>query len=157
MPTWARALDDTALEVTTVDPAGRFVSQIEQQFIVVPDGTVAGAIRSGSTWTNPHSPPPPVEPDPVPPPTVYAVLEPATFLGLLLAVGLTKAQLGSARDDVNLRWLWVIFDALRHGVEHPDAGTLGSPLTADGFADLVTYGYLTTDRVAAAKAAWPTT
>lgn len=156
MATWARVLNNIALEVTAVDPAGRFVPEIEQQFLEVPNGTEQGATRSGDVWTNPPPPPPPVTPDPVIPPTVHAVLEPATFLGLLLAVGLTKAKLGDARDDANLRWLWVIFDALQHGVEHPDAGTQGSSLTADSFADLVTYGYLTIDQVAAAKAAWPT-
>lgn len=156
MPTWARVIDDVALEVTTVDPAGRFVHEVELQFIVVPDGTEQRATYTDATWTNPPAPIVPIEPEPGPALAIYAVLEPATFLGLLLAIGLTKEQLGDARDDVNLRWLWVIFDALQHGVEHPNAGTQGSPLTADAFADLVTYGYLSVEQVATAKAAWPT-
>lgn len=152
MTTWARKVDGHAVDVTATSPTLIFPPDVAAQFITVPDGTLNGAQDDGhGGWINPT----PFISNAETPPTVYAVLEPATFLGLLLAVGLTKTQLGNARDDANLRWLWVIFDALQHGVEHPDAGTQGSSLTSEGFADLVAYGYLSSDQVAAAKAAWP--
>lgn len=62
MTAWARIVDNTAIEVTTLNPDTSFHPSLAAQFQAVPDGTMAGATRSGTTWTNPVLAP---EPAPV--------------------------------------------------------------------------------------------
>lgn len=62
MTTWARIVDNTAIEVTTLNPDTSFHPSLAAQFQAVPDGTLAGATRNGTGWTNPTPAP---EPGPV--------------------------------------------------------------------------------------------
>jgi len=53
MTTYARNISNTAVDVTTNNPATSFHPTIAVQFITVPDGTLNGATLSGGVWTNP--------------------------------------------------------------------------------------------------------
>lgn len=53
MTTYARNVNNQAVDVITTDPATTFHADIAAQFIVVSDGTKTGATWNGSTWTNP--------------------------------------------------------------------------------------------------------
>ncbi len=154
MTTWARVVSNIAVEITNTDPAGRFTHDIAAEFQVVPNGTLANATYTDGSWANP-TPGGPI-PDPVYQ-TPYAVLAPASFLGLLLAVGLTTDQLSTAYSDAALKWLWIIFDHLKEGVVHPDSGLEGAELTAGALDALVSASYLSSDQKSAVLAGWPQT
>lgn len=53
MTTYARKINNQAVDVTMSDPATSFHSTLAAQFIVIPDGTENGAIWNGISWLNP--------------------------------------------------------------------------------------------------------
>lgn len=55
MKTYARILNNMAIDVTTSDPSENFHPDVASQFIEVPEGTVNGAIYTDGTWSNPVS------------------------------------------------------------------------------------------------------
>ena len=71
MTTYARNVNNVAVDVTTANPATLFYPTIAAEFITVPDGTVDGATYSNGIWTNP--------PAPTPASPRYAVLTPMQF------------------------------------------------------------------------------
>jgi hypothetical protein len=77
MTTWARSINNQAVDVTTSDPKALFESSVAAQFIEVPDGTVNGAVYINGSWTNPQ----PVQPAPQPTPAqVYPIVSPNTVI-----------------------------------------------------------------------------
>ena len=73
MTTWARNVNNQAVDVVTTNPASLFHLEIAAQFVIVPDGTENGATYAGEEWTNPT----PVTPST--PPVVYEQLTPMQF------------------------------------------------------------------------------
>ena len=73
MTTWARNVNDKAVDVTTVDPTTIFHPEVAAQFVVVPDGTLTGAVYANGSWTNPTPVTPPT------PPVVYSKLTPIQY------------------------------------------------------------------------------
>lgn len=61
MTTWARNIDDYAIDVVTTDPAELFHEEVAAQFIEVPDGTLPNAHLVEGEWVNPEPQP---EPEP---------------------------------------------------------------------------------------------
>lgn len=59
--TYARNVNNIAVDVVTDDPSTLFHPDIACQFIVVPDGTLTGAIYVNNEWTNPLPMPVPAE------------------------------------------------------------------------------------------------
>ena len=56
MTTYARIINNTAVDVVTTNPATLFYPTIAAQFVIVPDGTVHGSVDSGGVWTAPAAP-----------------------------------------------------------------------------------------------------
>ena len=106
MTTWARDVDGVLVEVATTDPTILFHPTIAEQFIVVPDGLVAGATEVDGVWTNPPPPPPPppyVQPPPSPP--VGIIADSARSLALadvhtMVAAGRTDEALAALANLV---------------------------------------------------------
>lgn len=76
MTTWARNLNNQAVDVVTANPATLFFPTLAAQFVVVPDGTVNGATFAGGVWTNPTVVTPPA------PTPVYPTVSVPTFKSL---------------------------------------------------------------------------
>ncbi|MDJ0305399.1 hypothetical protein [Dehalobacter sp.] len=55
---WARIENGIVVETTGVDPAGRFVLEIEQQFISCPDNIEQNWTYAGGTFSQPQEPTP---------------------------------------------------------------------------------------------------
>ena len=74
MTTYARNVNNVAVDVVTADPKTLFYPTIAAEFIVVPDGTQNGATYNATTgvWTAPPAPPTPA-------PAPYPVLSPMQF------------------------------------------------------------------------------
>jgi hypothetical protein len=53
MTTYARNVNNQAVDVVTVDPTTIFHADVAAQFIVVPNGTENGATFANGVWTNP--------------------------------------------------------------------------------------------------------
>ena len=53
MTTYARNVNNQAVDVVTVDPTTLFYAGVAAQFIIVPDGTETGATLANGVWTNP--------------------------------------------------------------------------------------------------------
>ena len=81
MTTYARNVNNQAVDVTTTDPTTIFHADVAAQFIVVPDGIETGATYAGGVWTNPV---------PVVPPAPVVVLPNLTPMQFYLA--LTPAE-----------------------------------------------------------------
>ncbi len=73
MKTYARNVNNVAVDVTTTDPTTIHHPDIAAQFVVVPNGTVNGATFASGTWTNPVAVPP------TPATPVYELLTPMTL------------------------------------------------------------------------------
>ena len=71
MTTYARNVNNVAVDVTTTNPSTIFYPTIAAEFITVPDGTQNGATYANGVWTNP--------PAPTQAPTRYPVLTPMQF------------------------------------------------------------------------------
>lgn len=71
MKTYARIVNNRAVDVTTSDPTTLFHPDVASQFVKVPNGTMNNATLSGDVWTNPVV----VTPEPVDPvlPTISAM------------------------------------------------------------------------------------
>ncbi|MBB4268107.1 hypothetical protein [Roseospira visakhapatnamensis] len=65
MTTYARILNNRAVDVVTADPATLFHPLIAAEFVPVPDDVVPGALLDGDEWTAPPEPDP--EPEPATP------------------------------------------------------------------------------------------
>lgn len=82
--TYARNVNNQAVDVTTTDPATLYHADVAAQFVVVPDGTLTGATYdpAAKKWTNPATPAAPAAPaaGPMPrltPMTFYLAFSPA--------------------------------------------------------------------------------
>ena len=73
MTTWARNVNNQAVDITTVNPATLFHPDVAAQFVVVPDGTETGATYAAGAGTNPG----PVTP--ITPPVVYPMVTGGAF------------------------------------------------------------------------------
>ena len=73
MTTYARNVNNIAVDVTTTNPTTIFYPTIAAEFITVPDGTLNGATLAGGVWTNP------AVVAPVTPPVKYPTLTPMQF------------------------------------------------------------------------------
>ena len=75
MPTFARIVNNQAVDVTTSDLTELFHEEVAAQFVEVPNGTQNGATLANGVWT---APPLPAPPPPPPAPVVSA----AELMGL---------------------------------------------------------------------------
>lgn len=75
MATYARIANNTVIEVIDFDPAGRFTSEIAQQFVPVPDGTGQHDTDNGDGTFTKYIVPPEPEPTPSPPVRTLTKLE----------------------------------------------------------------------------------
>ena len=151
---WARRTDDTIIELTDIDPAGRFIAAVAAEWAPVPAGTVLGATWDGTAWVAPPEPEPAPEPDPVPEPPadppVYRELTPNGLFGLLLtAGGVGIDTITTAQADAALTGIWTLL-AQASGIDRDD------PVTQACLAKVVATGHLTQAQLDATLAAWPT-
>ena len=76
MTTYARNVNNQAIDVVTADPTTLFHADVAAQFIVVPDGTETGAKLTNGIWTNPAPYVAPVVP------VVHPTVDIPTFMNL---------------------------------------------------------------------------
>ena len=99
MTTYARNVNNVAVDVTTTNPATIFYPSIAAEFIVVPDGTEGGATYENGIWTNPPTPPVP--------PVRYSVLTPMQFY---LAFTTAERIAIKASTDTNVKEFWATYE-----------------------------------------------
>ena len=58
MTTWARKVNNQAVDVTTTDPHLLFVATVAAQFEIVPDSVVTGSVYANGSWGPPPTPAP---------------------------------------------------------------------------------------------------
>ena len=76
MTTYARNVNNQAVDVITTDPATTFHADIAAQFIIVPNGTETGATLANGVWENPAPYVAPVIP------VVHPTVDIPTFMNL---------------------------------------------------------------------------
>ncbi len=154
MTTWVRIAGNTALEVTTANPDTTFHPTVAAQFQPVPDGTQAGATRSGTVWTNP---PPAPEPGPVVVPKRTKVSR-VEFKQLLTSAERIAIRTARAYDGADATALAIkaSLDDLFDILEDPALTfvDLTLPTTQDGINGLVTAGLIAPERAPVILAGW---
>ncbi|MBX9900805.1 MAG: hypothetical protein K2Y28_08485 [Burkholderiaceae bacterium] len=132
MTTYARKIDNVAVDVVTKDPATMFHPDIASQFIVVPNGTLNGATWANNAWTNPPTVVPP------PPATTYLVVSPIEFK--LLFTAPERVAIKNSVDPVVQDFFSIIDDPRLTKVE------LGLQSTQDALLYLVSKNLITAAR-----------
>jgi hypothetical protein len=151
MTTWARVIGGEAIDVTTTTPTSIFHADVAAQFVVVPDGTVTGAITAdgGKTFTVPTELPAPV------PAVTYPTVAPIDFK-LLFTTAEYVAIKGSS-DAVVQALYELVQDALNTGTPI----YLGTPRVQTGLtymsANPTASPILSAGRAAAISAGTPAT
>ena len=83
MTTYARIINNVAVDVVTADPATLFYPTIAAEFVIVPDGTVQGSTESGGVWTPPAPRPAPAATyKPLAPMQFYLAFTPAERIAI---------------------------------------------------------------------------
>lgn len=111
---YARFDGATVQEVIAFNPAGMFTPEVAALFSEVPEDTGAGDVRNGDgTWTKAVTPPPIVEPTPLPPPVDPAewLIDIGPFYDRFVAAKMavltsTDAGVKAIMSDVSIRkWI----------------------------------------------------
>lgn len=129
MTTYARKINNVAIDVVTSDPATMFHPDIAIQFIVVPNGTLNGATWANNAWTNPA---PVVPPNPE---TTYLAVSPIEFK--LLFTAPERVAIKNSVDPVVQDFFSIIDDPRLTKVE------LGLQSTQDALQYLVSKNLIT--------------
>lgn len=99
MTTYARKINNAAIDVVTEDPATLFHADIAAEFMTVPDGTINGATYAGCEWINP--PAPVTAPEPAPTPEAsYPKVSPVEFKLLFTSPERVAIKAARATDPV---------------------------------------------------------
>lgn len=115
MTTYARIINNQAVDITTTDPTTIYHGDVASQFVTVPDGTENGDQlgEDGKTWTKYVAPPaPPVTPEPLP------KLTPMTFY---LAFTLAERMAIKGSSDPTVKEFWDTYQRSQ------DTGTMVDP------------------------------
>ena len=99
MTTYARIINNVAVDVVTADPATLFYPTIAAEFVIVPDGTVQGSTESGGVWTPPAPRPAPAATyKPLPPMQFYLAFTPAERIAI------------KASADASVKEFWATYE-----------------------------------------------
>lgn len=140
--------DRTVIEVVESDPGKLFHPEIAKQFMSVPNATVPGSVKNGSTWTHPE----PAEPEPPRAPARRLLLSPVEFKMLFASaerIAIRQRREGETPDLVIDDWFGILDDPRLTTVD------LTRQDTKDGLAYLVAVGVLTAERKAEIEAGVP--
>ncbi len=99
MTTYARNVNNVAVDVTTTNPSTIFYPTVAAEFITVPDGTQNGATYTNGTWTNP--------PASAPAPARYPALTPMQFY---LAFTPAERIAIKASTDATVKEFWATYE-----------------------------------------------
>lgn len=146
MSTFARIIDDVAVDVCRVPPDQAFCEVLALQFVAVPDEVVPGSRRSldefgGVIWTAPVV----VAPAPPPPPYYGRIITRLAFLRRFTdaeAVAIDLASIGNTVQSAMLR-------RAQAKISAAEEIQLDNTETRDGVLALETAGLLATGRAAA--------
>ena len=146
MSTFARIIDDVAVDVCRVPPDQAFCEALALQFVAVPDEVVPGSRRSldefgGVIWTAPVV----VAPAPPPPPYYGRIITRLAFLRRFTdaeAVAIDLASIGNTVQSAMLR-------RAQAKISAAEEIQLDNTETRDGVLALETAGLLATGRAAA--------
>ena len=145
MSTFARIIDDVAVDVCRVPPDQAFCEVLALQFVAVPDEVVPGSRRSldefgGVIWTAPVV----VAPAPPPPPYYGRIITRLAFLRRFTdaeAVAIDLASIGNTVQSAMLR-------RAQAKISAAEEIQLDNTETRDGVLALETAGLLATGRAA---------
>jgi len=146
MSTFARIIDDVAVDVCRVPPDQAFCEALALQFVAAPDEVVPGSRRSldefgGVIWTAPVV----VAPAPPPPPYYGRIITRLAFLRRFTdaeAVAIDLASIGNTVQSAMLR-------RAQAKISAAEEIQLDNTETRDGVLALETAGLLATGRAAA--------
>ena len=146
MSTFARIIDDVAVDVCRVPPDQAFCEVLALQFVAAPDEVVPGSRRSldefgGVIWTAPVV----VAPAPPPPPYYGRIITRLAFLRRFTdaeAVAIDLASIGNTVQSAMLR-------RAQAKISAAEEIQLDNTETRDGVLALETAGLLATGRAAA--------
>ena len=146
MSTFARIIDDVAVDVCRVPPDQAFCEVLALQFVAAPDEVVPGSRRSldefgGVIWTAPVV----VAPAPPPPPYYGRIVTRLAFLNRFTdaeAVAIDLASIGNTVQSAMLR-------RAQAKISAAEEIQLDNTETRDGVLALETAGLLATGRAAA--------
>lgn len=121
MTTYARVVDNLAVDVTTIDPASQFHEDIAAQFVTVPDGTETGDMFDGEDWTKRPVPAPSAAATPptVTPPQFKLLILPE--LSRILETAKTDSFIAafiSVVDDPRLTEVNLSLQSTQQGLEY---------------------------------------
>lgn len=120
METYARKVNNQAVDVTTSDPKTIFHPEIAAQFIIVPNGTQNGAQYDGAEWVNPAPPvvTPPAPPVVTPPQFKILILE---WLGQLYTAAESDVGISAfikIIDDPRLTEVDLALNSVQNGLKY---------------------------------------